>query len=161
MGAALLTTLVACQGNVSKGQSAPATSYGDQGEVMAGAVGEPIFSGTFQKGEYEAAGTFSIHKDGDTTLVQLSEDFATSRSAPDLYLVIGNSPNPIADKRFPYPLDESDYVNVAELASASGAQTYELPASLDLSENNSVVIWCKRFNATMSYAPLEAVQAMQ
>lgn len=163
MGAALLATLVACQGKVSKTDSTAAASYGDQmasGEATRDpmAMGDPVFSGTFQKGEAAAAGTFAIHKDGDTTMLRLSEDFATDPGAPDLYLAIGNAANPIADKEHPYPLDEGEYVTVAELTSATGAQNYELPADIDLSENNSVIIWCKQFNATMSYAPLEAVQ---
>ena len=167
MGAALLTTLAACQGKMPERSSEPATSqesHGDK-EMMSGeeahdhmAMGDPVFSGTFQKGEADAAGTFAIHKDGDMAMLHLSEDFATNPDAPDLYLVIGNAANPIADKELPYPLDESEYVTVAELTSAMGAQDYELPADIDLSESNSVIIWCKKFNATMSYAPLEAVQ---
>ena len=167
MGVALLTTLAACQGNASRTDSAPATSresHGDK-EMMAGeeahdrmAMGDPIFSGTFQKGEYDAAGTFNIHKDGDMAKLYLSEDFATNPGAPDLYLAIGNTANPIANKEHPYPLDEGEYVTVAELTSATGAQDYELPADIDLSENSSVIIWCKQFNATMSYAPLQATQ---
>ncbi|MXW41387.1 MAG: DM13 domain-containing protein [Synechococcus sp. SB0668_bin_15] len=165
MGAALLTTLAACQGNTPKASSEPAMSHGDTEEMMSGehdhdhtAMGDPIFSGAFQKGEADAAGTFKIYKHGDAAMVHLSEDFATNTGAPDLYLVIGNTANPIADKEFPYPLDESEYVTVAALDSATGAQDYELPADIDLSEDNSVVVWCKKFNATMSYAPLEVVQ---
>ncbi len=160
-GVALLTTLAACQGNTPRTDSTPATSHESRGdkEMMAGEEAhDPIFSGTFQKGEYDAAGTFEIDKHGDVTMLHLSEDFATNPGAPDLYLAIGNTTNPIADKEHPYPLDEGEYVTVAELTSATGAQGYELPADIDLSENNSVVIWCKKFNATMSYAPLEAVQ---
>ena len=165
-GVALLTTLAACQGNTSKTPSEPVMSHGDKEEVVSGdsdhdhhdhtAHGH-IFSGTFQKGEYDAAGTFEIHEHGDVSMVHLSEDFSTNPDAPDLYLIIGNTANPIADKEFPYPLDESEYVTVAELTSATGAQEYELPVDIDLSENNSVAIWCKKFNATMSYAPLQGV----
>ena len=171
MGVALLTTLAACQGNTSRTDSAPATSHESHGDkkMMAGeeahdhmhdpmAMGDPIFSGAFQKGEYDAAGTFNIRKDGDMAKLYLSEDFATNPGAPDLYLAIGNTANPIADKEHPYPLDEGEYVTVAELTSATGAQDYELPADIDLSENSSVIIWCKKFNATMSYAPLQATQ---
>ena len=173
MGVALLTTLAACQGNPPETSSETAMSHGDKEEMMSGeddhdhgendhdhmAMGDPIFSGAFQKGEADAAGTFQIHKDGDAAKLRLSEDFATNPGAPDLYLVIGNAANPIADKELPYPLDEGEYVTVAELTSATGAQEYELPADIDLSENNSVIIWCKQFNATMSYAPLQAAQS--
>ncbi|OOV34494.1 hypothetical protein BV61_02715 [Candidatus Synechococcus spongiarum LMB bulk15M] len=162
-GVALLATLAACQGKTPRMGSAPATSQEDK-TMMSGeqahdqtSMGNPIFSGAFRKGEFAAAGTFHIYKDGETTKLRLSEDFATNPAAPDLYLVIGNTANPIADKEHPYPLDNSEYVTVAELTSVTGAQDYELPADMDLSENNSVIIWCKQFNATMSYAPLQAL----
>ncbi|SAY38986.1 hypothetical protein FLM9_1033, partial [Candidatus Synechococcus spongiarum] len=90
MGAALLTTLAACQGRMPERSSEPATSHESDGDnhMMSGeeaqdhmdgpmAMGDPIFSGTFQKGEADAAGTFAIHKDGDTAMIHLSEDFAT------------------------------------------------------------------------------------
>jgi len=169
-GVALLTTLAACQGNTSREASSeptmPHESHGDKEMMMSEeedhdhmAMGEPIFSGTFQKAEYgDSAGAFSIYKDGDQAMLYLSEDFATNSAAPDLYVVIGNSANPIADKELPYPLDESEYATVAELMSFTGHQDYELPADIDLSEDSSVIIWCKQFNATMSYAPLVAVQ---
>lgn len=161
VGAALLATLAACQGKPPMTSAAPEAAHGDK--MMSGeeahdpmAMGDPMFSGTFQKGEHEAAGTVEIDKHGGVTMLHLSEDFATNAGAPDLYLAIGNTANPIEGKEHPYPLDEGEYVTVAELTSATGAQEYEIPADIDLSENSSVIIWCKQFNATMSYAPLQA-----
>ncbi len=165
VGVALLTTLVACQGKTSKTSAAPEAAHGDK--MMSGeeahdqmAMGDPMFSGTFQKGEHDAAGTFEIDKHEGVTMLHLSEDFATNANAPDLYLAIGNTANPIAGKDLPYPLDEGEYVTVAELTSPTGAQEYEIPGDIDLSEDNSVIIWCKQFNATMSYAPLQAAAPM-
>lgn len=165
MGAALLTTLAACQGKMSNhghkmvsGEEAHDHMHDhmDHGHM---AMGDPIFSGSFQKAEHDTTGTFAIHKQGDQTMLHLSEDFATNPGAPDLYVAIGATANPIADKEPPtYPLDEGEYVTLAELTSATGAQAYDIPADIDLSEDNSVIIWCKQFNATMSYAPLEAAQ---
>lgn len=159
VGAALLTTLAACQGKMS--------NHGDK--MVSGeeahdhmhdpmAMGDPIFSGSFQKAEHETTGTFAIGKHGDQTMLHLSEDFATNPEAPDLYVAIGTTADPIADKELPYPLEEGEYVTLAELTSATGAQAYDIPADIDLSEDNSVIIWCKQFNATMAYAPLEAAQ---
>lgn len=181
MGAALLTSLAACGGKTSESASASSESHGDMmseshDQMMAdGEKGhdhmhdhdhmddmsmmhDTIFTGAFQKAEHETKGAFEIHKHGDKTMLHLSEDFATNPGAPDLYVAIGAAANPIADKELPYPLAEGEYVTVAELTSATGAQAYDLPADIDLSEDNSVIIWCKQFNATMSYAPLEAAQ---
>ena len=172
MGAALLTTLVACQGRMSRMDSEEATPAASEDTMEMASeemgmhseeeahdhmdMGEPVFSGTFQKGKYKGAGTFKIYKDGDVTRLHLSEDFESNPKAPDLYLVIGNSTNPIDGKKNPYPLEEDEYMTVAELTSAMGAQKYEIPADIDLSEDSSVIIWCKEVNATMSYAPVEA-----
>lgn len=166
MGAALLTTLAACQGKMPDASSAPSESHEDkmahgeeaQDHMDDMAMDDAVFSGTFQKAEHDTKGTFAIHKHEDRTTLRLSEDFATNAGAPDLYVAIGASANPIADKKFPYPLEEGEYVTLSELTSATGAQTYEIPGDVDLSEDNSVIIWCKQFNATMSYAPLEAAQ---
>lgn len=167
MGAALLTTLAACQGKMPDTNSASSESHGDKmadggkmahGDMHDMSMDDAIFSGTFQKAEHETTGTFAIQKDGDQTMLRLSEDFVTSADAPDLYVAIGAAANPIADKELPYPLEDDEYVTLAELTSATGAQAYEIPADIDLSEDNSVIIWCKQFNATMSYAPLEAAQ---
>ena len=161
LGAALLLTMVACQ----KG---PDHSHGDHshGEPMSSeavshdamvAMGDPIFNGAFQKGEYKASGSVAIHQEGDQATLHLSEDFATNPGAPDLYVAIGNSSNPIADKSHPYPLSEGEYELLDMLESATGEQSYAIPADVELSDNHSVIIWCKQFNATMSYAPLQAV----
>jgi len=164
MGAALLTTLAACEGKMSETSSMSPGSHGDKmadGKMdmdMDMDMGDAIFSGAFQKAEHETTGTFAIHKNGDQTMLRLSEDFATNPAAPDLYVAIGTSANPIADKELPYPLGEGEYVTLSELTSATGPQAYEIPADIDLSEDKSVIIWCKQFNATMSYAPLEAAQ---
>ena len=159
LGAALLLTMAACQNRPSHGDYSHGehmSSKGGSHDAMV-AMGDPIFNGAFRKGEYEASGTVAIHKEGEQTTLHLSEDFATNPKAPDLYVAIGNSANPIADKRFPYPLSEGEYELLEMLESATGEQVYEVPADVDLSADHSVIIWCKQFNATMSYAPLEAV----
>ena len=168
-GTALLATLVACGGGNMSNMGQSSGNSGDQEEMMAeekdhdhmdhdqmDMMGDLVFSGAFMKGEAPAAGMVTIHKDGEKTMLRLSEDFSTNPEAPDLYLAIGNTANPIEGKELPYPLAEDEYMTVAELKSAEGAQHYEIPADVDLSEANSVIIWCKQFNATMSYAPLQA-----
>jgi hypothetical protein len=40
-----------------------------------------------------------------------------------------------------------------------GAQNYELPAGVDLSQYESAVVWCQRFHIAFTAAPLEPVKA--
>jgi len=62
---------------------------------------------------------------------------------------------PLAGSKPPaYPLKPGTYTVLAPLKAPSGAQTYVLPASLDLATQKSVLIWCEQFNATMAWAPL-------
>ena len=114
-----------------------------------------LLTGVFKPAEYEAAGSFTISNVGGMAQLNLSEDFASNPDAPDLYVLIGYSADPIAGKSLPFPLVDDEYKTIAKLQSVTGAQSYPIPAEIDLSKGGSVVIWCRRFNATMSYAPFE------
>ncbi|MGF1567326.1 MAG: DM13 domain-containing protein [Nodosilinea sp.] len=54
----------------------------------------------------------------------------------------------------PVSIAESDYVTIAPLQSFSGAQRYLIPAEINLSDYQTVGIWCQEFNVTFGYAPL-------
>ncbi len=165
LGAALLTTLTACQGEKAKQESQMSSAemmdgHGDEmmdghGDPGSMAMGDALFTGTFQRGEAPGAGSVTIVKHGDQTVLHLSEDFASDPKAPDLYVVVGNRANPIEGKPHPYPLVDDEYQTVDVLKSVAGAQSYQLPDDIELSEDSSVIIWCKQFNATMHYAPLQ------
>jgi hypothetical protein len=109
----------------------------------------------FRQAEKPVRGSVTVRRDGDRTLLVFSDDFRTSESAPDLKVAVSPSPSPLAGSRPPaYPLKAGSYTVLAPLKSASGAQTYVVPASVDLSRQGSVLIWCEQFNATMAWAPL-------
>ncbi len=48
----------------------------------------------------------------------------------------------------------SQWVSLGSLQSASGAQTYELPADVDASAYGSVAIWCEDFSVLFAVASL-------
>jgi hypothetical protein len=109
----------------------------------------------FRQAEKPVRGSVTIRRDGDRTLLVFSGDFRTSESAPDLKVAVSPSSTPLAGSKPPaYPLEPGSYTVLAPLKSASGAQVYEVPASIDLSRQGSVLIWCEQFNATMAWAPL-------
>lgn len=47
-----------------------------------------------------------------------------------------------------------DYLNLGDLQSTSGNQTYAVPKGTDVSQFNSVVIYCEAFSVIFSSAPL-------
>jgi hypothetical protein len=110
---------------------------------------------SFRKAEAPVSGSFSIKKEGGKQLLVLSSDFKTNDMAPDLKVIFSPSATPLAATKAPgYPLKPGSYTILASLKSPSGGQTYVIPASIDLNKQGSVLIWCKKFNATMAWAPL-------
>ena len=93
---------------------------------------------------------------GNATAIELAEggrvltltDFETD-NGPDLrvYLVSGevNSNG-----------DGDDFVDLGALKGNIGDQQYEIPAGVDLTEFNSVVIWCRAFSSGFGVAELSA-----
>ncbi|OLC56624.1 MAG: hypothetical protein AUH85_05770 [Chloroflexi bacterium 13_1_40CM_4_68_4] len=64
--------------------------------------------------------------------------------APDMYV---------------YLSDRSDgkpgtYVDLGKLKATNGSFNYAIPAAVDLSAIRSVVVWCRQFTVTVTYAVL-------
>ena len=72
-------------------------------------------------------------------------------NGPDLYLYL--SPNP-ADG--PEGAFDDGHHNLGRLKGNIGDQNYELPADLDPTAFESVVIWCDRFDSAFGAADLTA-----
>jgi hypothetical protein len=110
---------------------------------------------SFLKAEAPVSGSFMIKKEGGKQMLVLSSDFKTNDMAPDLKVIFSPSATPLASTKAPaFPLKPGTYTILAPLKSSSGAQSYVIPASIDLSKQGSVLIWCQKFNATMAWAPL-------
>ena len=116
-----------------------------------------VLHGSFQMAEAPVAGSFTIKKEGGRQVLSLSSDFKTNDKAPDLKVIFSPSKTPLASTKAPgFPLKPGSYTILASLKSSQGAQSYEIPASIDLKAQGSVLIWCKQFNATMAWAPLKS-----
>jgi len=119
---------------------------------IAAAQGKMI---AFQKAEAPVTGGFTVEQRGGKTNLVFSKDFSTNPQAPALQVVLLKSATPLKSLKAPhYPLSAGSYTQVAPLKSAKGAQTYTLPAGVDVKAFGSVLIWCKVANATMAWAPL-------
>ena len=113
-------------------------------------VPEPVittdFTGSFAGlGRYDAAGVASVLGDGSGQRFLRFEDFATD-NGPDLnvYLTRGDE------------TDGSDFIDLGDLTGNIGSQNYEIPADVDLTEYDTVVIWCVRFGVGFGSATLTA-----
>lgn len=96
------------------------------------------------------------NKNGKSVL-NLEQSFKTSEMGPDLVVILHRSENVIGSTKPPsYPLKKGDYIVLAPLKKFSGAQTYTIPNNIKLANYKSVVIWCRKFNATFGAATLKS-----
>ena len=75
------------------------------------------------------------------------ENFAVC-CGPDLYVLLATNPAPTGRA------DLGDYVEISPLQVSGGDQEYKISAGADLSQINSVVIYCKPFQVIISTARL-------
>ncbi|MEM6273799.1 MAG: DM13 domain-containing protein [Myxococcota bacterium] len=104
-------------------------------------------NGAFKPGEYPVKGRATLSVAGDTARVELSDNFET-RSGPDLFVLLHREKKPTS-------YDAKDYVNLGVLKQIKGKQAYAVPEKVNSKRYRSVVIWCKKFDVTFAYAPLE------
>lgn len=110
-------------------------------------IAQSIANGNFVDVEHPTQGTVSIVQDGNKRYLELSSDFKSDRG-PDLKVILHRAE--VVDLN----IEEGSYISLGELQEFSGNQRYEIPENVDLSEYNSVAIWCEQFNAIFGYAPL-------
>ncbi|MEO1068161.1 MAG: DM13 domain-containing protein [Cyanobacteria bacterium J06638_6] len=146
-------------GMVASCNSSPTVEVEETPSAQPEAVADPsatepptteAVAGQFVTVEQEKAttGTASIvTADNGDNYLEFDAAFSTA-TGPDVTVVLYNAPV------VPVNLDEADYVTLAPLESFEGAQSYIIPAEIDLSNFEAVGIWCREFNVTFGYAPL-------
>ena len=108
---------------------------GDKMMAPAGSMTKPaaMAMGSFRKAEAPVSGGFKIKKQGGKQVLVLSADFKTNDMAPDLKVAFSPSTTPLAMSKPPkYALKPGSYQVLAPLKSSSGAQSYVIPASINL-----------------------------
>jgi hypothetical protein len=113
---------------------------------LAASIGS---QGSFMQVEKPTSGTAKIVKEGDKTYVELGPDFKTSTDGPDLKVILAKQ------SKLPLHLKGVSYIKLAPLKNFTGKQRYEIPATVNLKEINTVGIWCEKFDATFGFAPLK------
>jgi Electron transfer DM13 len=112
-------------------------------------------SGQFVRGEQPTRGGAKLVTKNGRSFLQLDSAFKTSSQGPDLVVILHRSGNVLGTTQAPnYALKGGDYVVLSRLKKYSGAQSYAIPANINLANYRSAAIWCRKFNATFGVAPL-------
>ena len=108
-----------------------------------------LASGTLVDHSHQGDGTVNVLTDGNQTFLRFEDDFDID-NGPDLnvYLVRG------AEADGDPSLFDDDFIDLGDLKGNIGAQNYELDPSIDITEYDTVVIWCVRFGVAFNAAAL-------
>lgn len=112
---------------------------------------QTLSKGRFEDIEYQTTGSAAVIELPDGTTVLRFEDLDT-QNGPDLKVYLSEAP---ADAD-PSTHDDN-FVDLGALKGNKGDQNYDVPANVNLSKIQSVVVWCKRFSVGFGVAPLDPV----
>ena len=97
-----------------------------------------------------AQGTATIYQLPDNSKLLRFEDFR-SANGPDLYVILSASEAPLTREEVELG---NLHLELGQLKGNVGDQNYEIPAEVDLSLYNSIVIYCKPFHVVFSTATI-------
>jgi len=110
---------------------------------------EILSQGNFYDLAHDGNGLATIYQLADGGRVLRFEDFNVL-NGPELHVwLVGE--NPVQNT---VGVEPDIYYDLGNLKGNIGDQNYEIPEGLDLSEYNSVVIWCVPFRVPFNAAPL-------
>lgn len=107
---------------------------------------QTLSQGAFASHAHPTSGQALVVEADGTTYVRF-EGLETD-NGPDLVVYLTKQP---ADAQ----AVGDDYLDLGVLKGNVGNQNYEVPAGVDLSEYDSVVIWCRRFAVSFGAAPVQ------
>lgn len=97
---------------------------------------------------HQGSGNALVYQFSDDEVVLRFEEFDVT-NGPDLHVILSSNPNPTSKEDI-----GDDYVDLGSLKGNIGNQNYEIPSDLDLSNYQSVVIYCMPFHVVFSTATL-------
>lgn len=111
-----------------------------------------VLSGAFVKEEVLVTGSYTL--DPATGQLVFSEDFLVS-TGPALHVILSGASDLTVDYvTFSQMVTGAAYLELGALAAPEGAQTYTVPQGTDLTQFNTVVIWCADFDVAFAAAAL-------
>jgi Electron transfer DM13 len=121
--------------------------------TVAGKAKDPqtsvLATGRFHSVSHETSGVATIHQLGDGKRLVRFTTFETS-NGPDVrvYLVAAK------DATDNETVTRAGFVDLGAMKGNKGDQNYDIPTDVDLSQYQSVTIWCRRFGVNFATAPL-------
>jgi hypothetical protein len=112
-------------------------------ESLAVKQGSFVDADDFHKG----SGVATIYQQGEEQVLRF-EDFDVT-NGPDLHVVLSRHPAPASSSEV-----GEDYLDLGSLKGNQGNQNYIIPAGTDLSQYQSVVIYCVPFHVVFATATL-------
>ncbi len=124
---------------VTEPTAEPAIS--DSGQVLA--------QGSFYDLSYTGAGDALVYQFADSSRFLRLQDFSVD-NGPDLFVYLV----PVDPVPNTSGTEIAGYYNLGRLKGNIGDQNYDIPADLDLSQYQSVVVWCEAFSVPFIASPL-------
>ena len=121
-------------------------------EQLAGAESLTVLAtGTFRDADraHKGSGTATLLQQADGSAVIRFTDFQVT-NGPDLEVWLSSVPDPQSSRE----VLDGEWVSLGQLKGNIGDQNYTIPADVDLSQFQSVVIWCEQFSVLFSPATL-------
>lgn len=112
-----------------------------------------LASGTFIDADaiHKGSGRATVYELADGRHVVRFEDFRTT-NGPALVVYLSKHPAP----RNASEVTDSGFVSLGKLKGNVGNQNYTVPSATNISEYNSVVVWCELFDVLFSPATLNS-----
>ena len=121
-------------------------------EMMESGVATKVKSGNFRDADsfHRGSGLATIYRGPDGVHLLRLDSFSVT-NGPELHVML----SPHADPTRGSEGKTSGYADLGILKGNKGDQNYEIPDSVDVSVQQSVVIYCKPFSVVFSVATLE------
>ena len=112
---------------------------------------EKLLSGIFQDADsfHKSSGEASIYKIESENILRF-ENFSVT-NGPKLVVLLSSHPDPKSKE----DIQNSEYIELADLKGNIGNQNYEIPAEVNLDNLKTVVIYCKPFHVIFGTALLK------
>lgn len=131
------------------------TTPGDSADSSAAPAGfTALFAGEFVGSDdfHRSSGTATIYEGADGARLLRFEDFSVT-NGPRLVVWLSDLTE-LTSIRPDVGSAPENYVSLGSLTAPNGNQNYTIPATVDLSRYNSVLIWCDPFDIAFAIAPL-------
>ena len=131
---------------VTMEEATPVVEMEEEMETEGGITA--VLSGQFTDADaaHKGSGTATIYQQNEDLILRLQEFSVTN--GPDLHVYLSTSTNPTDDI--------GDYIDLGELKGNIGDQNYDIPAGTDLSQYQSIIIYCQPFHVVFSTATLSS-----